>query len=229
MKLWHNPSFHRTLREFKRWGSDVMRLLLICILSLASQTVIATTFSSIRSAVEAIAGSAITEQDYQIANPLHGTASIYGIVLTKSEENWFGQIFVLEPTKSGEYEISVTSKKFGDYLGPRQYVEIVEAKGVNRFYIQFGASSYCCVSIQIYRFALIGNVWRVSGEDTSEPDSTNCDVNFYAGRYSANFLTGTTITTEFKKGRPSKTTKVQKMYRPYFLSDFDPNKKIERQ
>lgn len=180
-------------------------------------------FSSVRDAVQNIAGSTVSDNDFQSSSPTGECSIIHGVIRSEDSENVYDQIFVLNRTSTGKFKVAATSKKFISSRGPHHYLEFFQAtRRCDRFYIQFNDHSNCGVGTRIYRFALIHEVWLVSGEEQTEPDVIACDVNFSSFHYSANFLTGDTNNTMYKKGKPVRTEKRLAKFPLYTLAEFDP-------
>ncbi|MGZ8946593.1 MAG: hypothetical protein ACXW1W_14370 [Methylococcaceae bacterium] len=178
-------------------------------------------FSNVEEAVKAIAGKDLAPGDYNASSPTEGS-TILGIVFSEDAEGSHGQLFVLDREVAGKYIIVATSKKFMQARGPHHYVEIVESTGRNQFYIQVNHEDTCGIGVDIYRFALIRGVWRVSGLDRSVPDNLTCDVNNNSYEYSANFLTGKVITKDYKGGNVAKVKTKHEIFPVYLLAEFDP-------
>ncbi|MGZ8984691.1 MAG: hypothetical protein ACXW11_12220 [Methylotenera sp.] len=179
-------------------------------------------FSNVDETVKAIAGKDLAPGDDNASSPTKEGSTILGILFSKDAEDSYGQLFVLDREVAGKYTIVATSKKFMQARGPHHYVEIVESTGRNQFYIQVNHEEACGIGIDIYRFALIRGVWRVSGLDRTMPDNLACDVNNNSYEYSANFLTGKVITKEYERGKVTNVETKHEIFPVYLLEEFDP-------
>jgi len=179
-------------------------------------------FSNVEEAVRAIAGKDLAPGDYNASSPTKEGSTILGIVFSKDAEDSYGQLFVLDREVAGQYTIVATSKKFMQARGPHHYVETVESTGRNQFCIQVNHEEACGIGRDIYRFALIRGVWRVSGLDRTLPDNLSCDVNNNSYEYSANFLTGKVITKEYERGEIANVETKHEIFPVYLFAEFDP-------
>lgn len=179
-------------------------------------------FSNVEEAVKAIAGKDLALGDYNASSPTKEGSTTLGIIFSEDAENSHGQLFVLDREVAGKYIIVATSNKFMQARGPHHYVEIVQSTGRNQFYIQVNHEEACGTGIDIYRFALIRGVWRVSGLDRTVPDNLSCDVNNNSYEYSANFLTGKVITKDYKRGQVANVKTKHETFPVYLLAEFDP-------
>ena len=179
-------------------------------------------FPSLRAAVQSVTGTEVLDEDFQTSEPIDGQSTNLGIVFLTSADESYGQLFMLRKTDPGRYEVTASSKRFASSRGPHHYVEIVQATGLDRFSIQFNSHSRCGIGREIFRFALVRDIWRVSGVDRYEPDDVSCNVNFDSMHYSANFLTGDVLITKFRNGNAARTEKHRRKFPQYLLADFNP-------
>lgn len=148
---------------------------------------------------------------------------VFGVVFNKSHDPREGKIFVLRRRLDGKLVLEAESAKF-DFSDPsaRTYIEIVEANGPDRFYVQFGLRSACGVYVDIYRFKKTKNEWQVSGADKYVPTCNEDGSIGFAEKISINFLTGLAVTEKYHNDKLISIKKAKRRYPKFRLEDFIP-------
>ena len=133
-------------------------------------------------------------------------------------------LYVAQLRTDGIVQESVKSEPFPFYTaGGKYYIEDIQLTSSDRFSIQFNQRAEACGGgYEIYRFALLAGVWRVSGRDMSRFQCRGSAEGVEDSRteWSANYRTGRVIVREFRHHRLVSTKRQQRNFPVFLLRSF---------